>query len=134
GAGITLHESLAAAEALADEGIAARVIDLYSVKPIDAATLVEAAEATGGLVVAEDHWPEGGIRDAVLEVLVDAGANVPVTSLAPTGMPTSGTPAQLLDQAGIDSAHIVVFFLMIRRPPRSTLFPYTPLIPAGARA
>jgi len=82
------------------------VIDLYSVKPIDAATLVEAAEATGGLVVVEDHWPEGGIRDAVLEVLVDAGANVPVTSLAPTGMPTSGTPAQLLDQAGIDSAHI----------------------------
>jgi transketolase len=106
GAGITLHESLAAAEALAGEGIAARVIDLYSVKPIDAATLVEAAEATGGLVVVEDHWPEGGIRDAVLEVVVDAGANVPVTSLAPTEMPTSGTPAQLLDQAGIDSAHI----------------------------
>jgi len=106
GAGITLHESLKAAEALAGEGIAARVIDLYSVKPIDAATLVEAAEATGGLVVVEDHWPEGGIRDAVLEVLVDAGANVPVTSLAPTGMPTSGTPAQLLDQAGIDAAHI----------------------------
>jgi transketolase len=106
GAGITLHESLKAAEALAGEGIAARVIDVYSVKPIDAATLVEAAEATGGLVVVEDHWPEGGIRDAVLEVLVDAGANVPDTSLAPSEMPTSGTPAQLLDQAGIDSAHI----------------------------
>jgi transketolase len=106
GAGITLHQSLAAAEALAGEGIAARVIDLYSVKPIDAATLVEAAEATGGFVVTEDHWPEGGIRDAVLEVLVGAGANVPVTSLAPSEMPTSGTPAQLLDQAGIDSAHI----------------------------
>ncbi len=106
GAGITLHEALAAAESLAGEGIAARVIDLYSVKPIDAATLVEAAESTGAVIVAEDHWPEGGIRDAVLEVLVDAGAYVPVKSLSPTGLPTSGTPAQLLDQAGIDAAHI----------------------------
>jgi transketolase len=106
GAGITLHESLAAAETLAGEGISARVIDLYSVKPIDAETLIEAAEATDGLIVVEDHWPEGGIRDAVLEVLVGAGPNVPVTSLAPSEMPTSGTPAQLLDQAGIDSAHI----------------------------
>ena len=106
GAGITLHEALAAAETLAGEGIAARVIDLYSVKPIDAATLVEAAESTGAIIIVEDHWPEGGIRDAVLEVLVDAGANVPVKSLAPTQMPTSGTPAQLLDQAGIDREHI----------------------------
>src|SRR4029079_11252412 len=87
-------------------GLGAGGIALYSGKPIDAATLVEAAEATGGLVVVEDHWPEGGIRDAVLEVLVDAGANVQVTSLARTGRPPSGTPAQLLDQAGIDSAHI----------------------------
>jgi transketolase len=106
GAGITLHEALAAAETLAGEGISARVIDLYSVKPIDGATLVEAAEATGGIVVVEDHWPEGGIHDAVLEVLSAAGANVPVTSLAPTAMPGSGTPAQLLDQAGIDRGHI----------------------------
>jgi transketolase len=106
GAGITLHEALAAAETLAGEGVAARVIDLYSVKPVDSATLVEAAESTGAIIVVEDHWPEGGIRDAVLEALVDAGAYVPVKSLAPTGMPTSGTPAQLLDQAGIDAAHI----------------------------
>ncbi len=106
GAGITLHEALAAAETLAGEGISARVIDVYSVKPIDGATLAEAAEATGGIVVVEDHWPEGGIRDAVLEVFAEAGAYVPVTSLAPTDMPTSGTPEQLLDQAGIDRAHI----------------------------
>jgi transketolase len=106
GAGITLHEALAAAETLAGEGISARVIDLYSVKPIDAATLAEAAEATGGIVVVEDHWPEGGLREAVLEALNGAGVNVPVTGLAPTGMPTSGTPAELLDQAGIDRAHI----------------------------
>jgi transketolase len=106
GAGITLHEALAAAETLAGEGISARVIDLYSVKPIDAATLAEAAEATGGIVVVEDHWPEGGLHEAVLEALNGVGVNVPVTGLAPTGMPTSGTPAELLDQAGIDRAHI----------------------------
>ncbi len=106
GAGITLHEALAAAETLAGEGIQTRVIDLYSVKPIDAATLAEAAEATGGIVVVEDHWPEGGLHEAVLEALSGAGVNVPVTGLAPTGMPTSGTPAELLDQAGIDRAHI----------------------------
>ncbi len=106
GAGITLHEALAAAETLAGEGISARVIDLYSVKPIDAATLAEAAEATGGIVVVEDHWPEGGLHEAVLEALNGAGVNVPVTGLAPTGMPTSGTPAELLDQAGIDRDHI----------------------------
>jgi transketolase len=106
GAGITLHEALAAAETLAGDGISTRVIDLYSVKPIDAATLAEAAEATGGIVVVEDHWPEGGLREAVLEALSGAGVNVTVTGLAPTGMPTSGTPAELLDQAGIDRAHI----------------------------
>jgi transketolase len=107
GAGITLHEALAAAETLAGEGISTRVIDLYSVKPIDAATLAEAAEATGAMVVVEDHWPEGGLHEAVLEALSAAGAaSVPVTSLAPTAMPTSGTPAQLLDQAGIDRGHI----------------------------
>jgi transketolase len=107
GAGITLHEALAAAEALEGEGISTRVIDLYSVKPIDAATLAEAAEATGAIVVVEDHWPEGGLHEAVLEALSGAGAaNVPVTGLAPTAMPTSGTPAELLDQAGIDRAHI----------------------------
>ena len=87
-------------------GHSTRVIDLYSVKPIDAATLAEAAEATGGIVVVEDHWPEGGLHEAVLEALTGAGVNVPVTGLAPTGMPTSGTPAELLDQAGIDRAHI----------------------------
>jgi transketolase len=105
-AGITLHEALAAAETLADEGVSARVIDLYSVKPIDAATITEAAEATGNILVVEDHWPEGGLHDAVLEVLAEAGSTATVRGLAPTGMPTSGTPAQLLDQAGIDRAHI----------------------------
>jgi transketolase len=106
GAGITLHEALAAADALADEGVSARVVDLYSVKPVDAATITEAAEATGNVLVVEDHWPEGGLHDAVLEVLAEAGSSATVRGLAPTGMPTSGTPAQLLDQAGIDRGHI----------------------------
>ena len=62
GAGITLHEALKAADALAEAGVSARVIDLYSVKPVDVETLRAAAEATGGrFVVAEDHWPEGGL-------------------------------------------------------------------------
>jgi transketolase len=107
GAGITLHEALAAAETLDGEGVSARVVDLYSVKPIDAATITEAAEATGNILVVEDHWPEGGLRDAVLEVLADAGSSATVRGLSPRGMPTSGTPAQLLDQAGSDRGHIV---------------------------
>ena len=68
GAGITLHQALAAAELLAGEGIAARVVDLYSVKPVDEVTLREAAAATGRFITVEDHWPEGGLGDAVLDV------------------------------------------------------------------
>src|SRR6187431_3572427 len=72
GAGITVHEALAAADLLADDGIAARVIDLYSIKPLDAETLAAAAEATGGrIVTVEDHWPEGGLGEAVLGALAD---------------------------------------------------------------
>ena len=69
GAGITLHEAVAAAETLAAEGISARVIDLYSVKPVDAETIRAAARETGAIVTVEDHWPEGGIGDAVLDAL-----------------------------------------------------------------
>ena len=68
GAGVTLHQCLAAADTLAADGISARVIDLYSVKPADTATLTAAAAATGGrLVVAEDHHPEGGLGSAVVD-------------------------------------------------------------------
>ena len=108
GAGVTLHECLAAAGQLAGEGIAARVIDLYSVKPADAATLTAAAAATGGrLVVAEDHHPEGGLGAAVLDALTGAGrADLTVAHLAVREMPGSGTPAELLAASGIDAAHI----------------------------
>jgi transketolase len=108
GAGVTLHESLAAAEQLKADGISARVIDLYSVKPIDGGTLAEAAAATGGrLVIAEDHHPEGGLGSAVVDALTEAGrADLSVAHLAVRDMPGSGTGAELLDAAGIDASHI----------------------------
>jgi transketolase len=106
GAGITLHEALKAADRLSAEGIDARVIDLYSVKPVDAATLRAAAEETGRILTVEDHWSEGGIGDAVLEVLAAAEQPARVVRLAVHDMPGSGKPAELLAAAGIDSAHI----------------------------
>jgi transketolase len=107
GAGITLHEALKAADALADEGISARVVDAYSVKPIDAATLRSAAAAAGNrVVVAEDHWPEGGLGDAVLEVFADTDTHTRVVCLAVSGMPGSGKPDDVLAAVGIDADHI----------------------------
>jgi transketolase len=116
GAGVTLHEALAAYETLQGEGIAIRVIDAYSVKPIDATTLRQAARDTGGrFVVVEDHYPEGGLGDAVLEAFTasaadgtaDAAALPRVVKLAVREMPTSGKPAELMDAAGITAPHIV---------------------------
>ncbi len=107
GAGITLHEALKAADALAEEGVSARVIDLYSVKPVDAETLQAAAEATGGrIVTVEDHWPEGGLGEAVLSVFADSEERPQVVKLAVQGMPGSGKPDELLAAAGIDAEHI----------------------------
>jgi transketolase len=108
GAGVTLHECLAAADQLSADGISARVIDLYSVKPADAGTLTAAAAATGGrIVIAEDHHPEGGLGSAVLDALTGAGrADLSIAHLAVRDMPGSGTSAELLDAAGIDAAHI----------------------------
>ena len=107
GAGITLHGALEAAEMLAAEGVSARVIDLYSVKPIDEATLREAADVTGGrLVVAEDHRPEGGLGEAVLSVFADSDEKPRVAHLAVRDLPASGKPAELLAAAGIDAESI----------------------------
>jgi transketolase len=107
GAGITVHEALKAADALAGEGITARVIDAYSIKPIDAETIRAAAEATGGrLVTIEDHWPEGGLGDAVLEAVADTDEPPRVVKLAVREMPRSGTPEECLAAAGIDAEHI----------------------------
>lgn len=109
GAGVTLHECLAAAEQLADVGIAARVIDLYSIKPLDRAMLIETCRATEGrLVVVEDHYPQGGIGGAVMEALADAEVGeLRVTLLGVNGFPMSGQPVELLDAAGISARHIV---------------------------
>lgn len=105
--GITVHEALKAADSLAAEGIAVRVIDAYSVKPIDAATLRAAAAGTGGrIVVVEDHWPEGGLGAAVLDVFADEDLRPRVVKLAVRDMPGSGKPAELLAAAGIDARHI----------------------------
>jgi transketolase len=106
GAGITVHEALAAGDLLADEGIAARVVDLYSIKPLDAETLRAAAEATRRIVTVEDHWAEGGVGDAVLEALADSDEPPRVVKLAVREMPGSGKPAELLEAAGIDAEHI----------------------------
>jgi transketolase len=105
-AGITLHEALLAAQTLADEGISARVIDCYSLKPIDAAGLAAAAEATGAILTVEDHWPEGGLGEAVLAALAGLDERPKVKVLAVSGMPGSGKPAELLAAAGIDAKHI----------------------------
>jgi transketolase len=105
--GITVHEALRAADTLAEEGVAARVIDLYSIKPLDRETLQAAVEATQGrLVTVEDHWPEGGLGEAVLGALAEAGEQAQVTVLAVRKMPSSGKPAELLAAAGIDGDHI----------------------------
>jgi transketolase len=106
-AGITVHEALKAADMLAGEGIKARVIDAYSVKPIDAATLKAAAAETGGrLITVEDHWPEGGLGAAVLDVFADEDLRPRVVKFAVHEMPGSGKPAELLAAAGIDAEHI----------------------------
>jgi transketolase len=107
GAGITLRESLAAADELAGKGIEARVIDLYSVKPVDADAILAAAGETKLLVTVEDHWPEGGIGETVAGVLAEATSSTPLVRLAVSGRPGSGPPAALLAAAGIDAEHIV---------------------------
>lgn len=108
GAGVTLHECLAAAEELAESGIKARVIDLYSIKPIDVDTLRRTClETDGRIVVAEDHYAQGGIGSAVLEAL--ASANTPklhMALLAVRELPGSGEPKDLLNAAGISARHI----------------------------
>jgi len=105
GAGVTLHESLKAAEILAAEGISARVVDVYSVKPIDATGLAKHASETGGrLVVAEDHVEAGGIGEAIAAALSGSGARI--TRLAVKELSRSGKPDELLEAHGISAKAI----------------------------
>jgi transketolase len=108
GAGVTLVQALAAADELANDGISVRVIDAYSVKPIDGATLREALDQTGLVVTVEDHWVQGGLGDAVLEALVEGGRQLSgrVLKIGVTEMPGSGSPEELRDWAGISGAKI----------------------------
>ncbi len=108
GAGVTLHTCLEAADILRDEGIQVRVIDCYSIKPIDAVTLIAAAVATSGrFVVAEDHRPEGGLGSAVSDALLGARvSNLSIAHLAVRDLPGSGSGEELLAWAGIDADHI----------------------------
>ena len=113
-AGITLYEALKAADQLAQEGTNVRVIDLYSVKPIDDEAIEKAARETRHLVVVEDHWKEGGLGDAVLASLAQSQAKGELhgeaskfTHLCVTKMPRSGKPMELLEDNGIAADNIV---------------------------
>ncbi|MBI2484035.1 transketolase [Candidatus Uhrbacteria bacterium] len=105
GAGVTLYEALAAYEALHDDGIAIRVVDLYSVKPLDLETLRQCASETRAIITVEDHYPEGGIGEAVSAALSDQ--STPVYSLAVRKMPRSGKPDELLAYEQINKDAIV---------------------------
>jgi transketolase len=105
GAGITVHEALGAYEELKKEGILIRVIDLYSVKPMDTTVLRKAGNITSAVIVAEDHHAEGGIGEAVRTALADF--DIPVHSLAVTKIPRSGKPGELLDYEEISKNAII---------------------------
>ena len=106
GAGVTVFEALKAHDMLAKDGIAIRVIDAYSVKPIDKAALIAAAKATKGrIITVEDHYAEGGLGDAVAEAVAESGFTV--TRLAVREIPRSGGPEELLDRYGISAKSIV---------------------------
>jgi len=105
-AGITVFEALKAYEALANEGIKIRVIDLYSVKPLDEATLIRSAlESNRTIITVEDHYPEGGIGDAVAAAVSKEG--IKVHKLAVNDLPRSGKPEELMDMFGISARHII---------------------------
>ncbi len=103
GAGVTVHQALRAADQLAGDGIPARVIDLYSIKPVDVDTLLAAARDTGRLVTVEDHRPEGGLGDAVCEAVAGAMRPPMIRRLAVRDMPASATPTEQLRAAGLDA-------------------------------
>lgn len=107
--GITLHEALIAAPQLADAGVGVRVLDLFTIKPIDKEALIKNSNECGGkLLVVEDHYPEGGIGEAVLSALAEE-RNIYVKHVAIPRVPRSGRTADLLDYYGIDAKHIAEY-------------------------
>ncbi|MDQ2902288.1 MAG: transketolase [Ktedonobacteraceae bacterium] len=119
-AGITLHEALKAYDQLKGEGILIRVIDAYSVKPMDGETLLLAAQEAGNkFVTVEDHWPEGGLGEAVMEAFSERDGRLPqIVKLAVQSLPGSGKPAELIEEAGISAHHIVQAVEALVRPNR----------------
>jgi transketolase len=106
GAGITLHEALKAYDLLQQKGISIAVIDLYSIKPLDTATLAKIGKAAGNkIITVEDHYLEGGLGQAVAYALRNSG--IKIECLAVTELPRSGKPEELLAAAGIDAAAIM---------------------------
>ena len=106
-AGVTLYEGLTAANELEKKGVHARVIDLFTIKPLDTAAIIQNAQACGGrIVVVEDHYPEGGIGEAVKSAVAEQ-RNIVVKHLAVPTVPRSGPPTVLLDVFGISARHIV---------------------------
>jgi transketolase len=106
GAGITLHEAMKAAEILEKSGVHARVLDPFTIKPLDAAAIAQNALECGGRVVTvEDHYPEGGLGEAVLTALADQPTKVKV--LAVREVPRSGPPNDLVIKYGIGANSIV---------------------------
>ena len=106
-AGITVHEAIKAIGKLESDGIKVRLIDMYSIKPIDRNTLEEAASVTDYFITAEDHWSEGGLGDAVVDVFANNDLKPRIYKLAVSEIPVSGTPSELLHAAGIDSESII---------------------------
>jgi len=116
GAGVTVFEALEAHDVLKRDGLSIRVIDLYSVQPVDAATLVAAGRATGDLIITvEDHYPAGGLGDAVAGAVSSAG--IRVQRLAVREIPRSGAPDELLDRYGISARHIVAAVRALHQAP-----------------
>ncbi len=106
GAGVTLHECLKAHETLKQQGIMSRVIDLYSIKPLDVDTLVKACKETKALLVVEDHYAEGGMAEAVRSALIYE--TTPIHSLAVKKLPRSGKSEELLSYEEIDAEAIML--------------------------
>ncbi|KAL5237825.1 hypothetical protein ACI65C_005235 [Semiaphis heraclei] len=107
GAGVTLYEALSAAEDLEKSGISVRVLDPFTIKPIDAATIIKNAKECGGkIVTVEDHYPEGGLGEAVLSAVAEE-RDIVVRKLAVTDIPRSGPSNVLLDLFGISAKNVV---------------------------
>jgi transketolase len=106
-AGITVHEALRAADELAGDGIPVRVIDLYSIKPIDESALLAAGRETGSIITVEDHHAEGGLGEAVMAVFAGSDVKPRIRVLAVREMPGSAPGGELMAVAGIDARHIV---------------------------